>query len=77
MENLKEEDKQQLKLKYKYARRKVAWSKIDEFVLGGYTSHAAINMILDHYGKEKSVIQLIHLMRKDRLNDCDPQHLCI
>ena len=63
--------------KYKYTRRKVVWSKVEELVLGGHTAHAAIDMILDHYGKEKSVTQVINLMRKDRLNKSYPQHLCI
>ena len=63
--------------KYKYTGRKVVWSKIEELVLGGHTAHAAINMIFDHYGKEKSVTQVINLMRKDRLNKSYPQYLCI
>ena len=63
--------------KYKYTRRKVVWSKVEELVLGGHTAHAAIDMILDHYGKEKSVTQVINLMRKDRVNKSYPQHLCI
>ena len=33
--------------KYKYTR-----SKIEELVLGGNTAHAAIDMILDQYGKK-------------------------
>ena len=63
--------------KYKYTRRKVVWSKIEELVLGGYTAHVAIDMILHHYGKEKSVTQVINLMRKDRLHNSYPRHLCI
>ena len=62
--------------KYKYTRRRVVWQKIEELVLAGFTSHAAIDMILDHYGKEKSVTQVINLMRKDRLNKSYPRHLC-
>ena len=53
------------------------WSKIEELVLGGYTAHVAIDMILHHYGKEKSVTQVINLMRKDRLTKSYPRHLCI
>ena len=39
--------------KYKCTRRKVVWSKIEDIVLGEYAYHAAIDIILDHYGKEK------------------------
>ena len=64
------------KCKHKYSRRKVVWDKIQELVNAGYTLHVAINMILDHYGRDKRPTNLIHLMKRDRKNNSYPAHLC-
>ena len=62
--------------KHKYCRRKVVWGKIQELVNAGYTSHVAIDMILDHYGRDKTTTHVINLMKRDRTNKSYPAHLC-
>ena len=52
------------------------WDKIQELVRAGYTSHVAIDLILDHYGRDKTNTEIINLMKQDRKNNSYPAHLC-
>ena len=63
--------------KHKYSRRKVMWDHTQELVQFGYTSYIAIDMILDHYGRDKTNTNIINLMKRDRKNNSYPSHLCI
>jgi len=62
--------------KHKYSRRKVVWDKIRELIQMGYTSHVAIDMILDHYGRDLTTTKIINLMKQDRKYNAYPAHLC-
>ena len=62
--------------KHKYSRRKVVWDKIQELIQVGYTSHVAIDMILDHYGRDNTTTGIINLMKQNRKYNAYPAHLC-
>ena len=55
------------RVKYKYHRRKVVWDKIQELIRRGHTHHTAIDEILRTYGEDKTVTEIINLMRRDRM----------
>ena len=52
-------------VKYKYHRRKVVWDMVAELIRSGYTADSACDKIYDVYGKNKTVTQIINLMRLD------------
>ena len=54
------------KVKYIYHRRKVIWDKIGEMVRSGWSSDEACNKIYEAYGPQKTVTDIINLMRKDK-----------
>ena len=60
------------KVKYKYTRRKVVWDTISKLTNAGLHSHVAIDRIYEYYGREKTVTQVIELMRRDRFNKFVP-----
>ena len=60
------------KVKYKYTRRKIVWDTISTLTNSGLHSHVAIDRIYDYYGREKTVTQIINLMRSDRINKFVP-----
>ena len=60
------------KVKYKYTRRKIVWDVISSLTNSGLHAHVAIDRIYEYYGREKTVTQLINLMRMDRTNKFVP-----
>ena len=60
------------KVKYKYTRRKVVWDTISKLTNSGLHSHVAIDRVYDYYGRDKTVTQIINLMRRDRGNNFIP-----
>ena len=56
------------KVTYKYTRRKVVWDVITTLTNSGLHSHVAIDRIYDYYGRDKTITQVINLMRKDSAN---------
>ena len=63
------------KVKYKYCRRKVVWDTISKMVRGGMTAHAAMDKILDTYGRYLPLTKLINIMLRDRKNGTVPSAL--
>ena len=51
--------------KYKYSRRKVVWSLIDEMTNKGYSAEGAIARIYQTYGHKLSVSKITIAIRKD------------
>ena len=60
------------KVKYNYTRRKAVWDTISMLTNSGLHSHVAIDRIYDYYGRDKTVTQVIILMRRDRSNKFVP-----
>ena len=50
----------------RYSKRLIFWEKISEMVRAGWTSTAAINTVINHYGTNLSVSKVILKMQKDR-----------
>ena len=53
-------------MKYNYHPRKVVWDQISLMVRAGFTAHVACGRILEIYGVNTTVTQLINMMRIDR-----------
>ena len=60
------------KVKYKYTRRKVVWEVITKLTNSGLHANTAIDRIYEYYGREKTVTQIINIMRRDRTNNFVP-----
>ena len=60
------------KVKYKYTRRKIVWDVITKLTNSGLHSHTAIDRIYEYYGREKTVTEIINIMRRDRMNKFIP-----
>jgi hypothetical protein len=54
------------KVKHKYTRRKVVWDQIVKLVNSGLTSDVAIDRIYTNYGNNKTLTEIINLMKKDK-----------
>ena len=63
------------KVKYRYCGRKVVWDAISKLINGGMTAHAAMDKILETYGRYLTLPKLINLMVRDRKNGTFPQEL--
>lgn len=53
-------------IKQKYYRRRVVWDCMERLVQRGFSPPAAANKILDVYGRDQSVTQIINLMIRDK-----------
>ena len=53
-------------VKYKYHRRKVVWDTVARLIRSGHTADTACDRIYDVYRHNKTVTQIINLMRTDR-----------
>ena len=60
------------KVKYKYTRRKIVWDVITNLTNSGLHSHTAIDRIYEYYGRDKTVTEIINIMRQDRANNFVP-----
>jgi Transcriptional activator of glycolytic enzymes len=56
------------RVRYKYHRRKVVWDKIAQMIHQGYSCYTAVDAIYRVYGPDKTVTEIINLMRVDRIS---------
>jgi hypothetical protein len=49
-----------------YFRRNVLWDVVLRLISHGYTHESAIDHIYNHYGKQKSVTQILMCIRKEK-----------
>ena len=55
-----------------YSRRKLLWDKVAEMVRSGYDCYGACNKIYQVYGADRTVTQIIKLLRRDKPNGGHP-----
>ena len=60
------------KVKFKYSRRKVVWSLILKLVDSGMSAQVSIDRIYAAYVQQKTVTQIIDLIRKDKKEGYTP-----
>lgn len=54
------------KSKYKYYKRNIFWSKVEEMIRRNYTASTAIDKIQSVYGPQLSVTEIIKCMKRDK-----------
>jgi hypothetical protein len=55
-----------------YSKRKLLWDKVAEMVRSGYDCNGACNKIYQVYGADRTVTQIIALLRRDKPNGGHP-----
>ena len=63
------------KVKYKYYRRKKAWDLIAKLTRSGLEHHVAIDRVYQHYGRGKSVTEIIKMIQADEKRRYTPPSL--
>lgn len=54
-------------MKREYSRRLIVWHTIAQLVRANHTADRAIDLIYTAYGNNKTVTDIIKLMRRDRM----------
>ena len=63
--------------KFKYCRRKVVWDLIESMMRSGLSSNVCIDRIYTAYGENRSVTEIINLVRRDKNEGNLPHGLAI